>query len=416
MKSPYFLKRCAMKFFKLFIIFILLFSFPFFIYADDLNESIDNTAIATSSDSVSEPEIYSRRALVFERNSKTVLFEKNSKEQCKMASTTKIMTSILILENCNLSDMVTVSSKAGGTTGSRLGIHADDSISVNDLLYGLMLCSGNDTAVALAEYCSGSVEEFANLMNHKAQELQLSSTHFVTPHGLDNDEHYTTAYDFAILTDYAMNNPLFLQIVGTKYYTVSINGISKSIHNTNELLGVIPSVYGIKTGYTSGAGRCLITAAKENNLDIIVIVFGADTKKIRTDDSSKLINYIFSNYEAIDLSKLVSDKYNEYTSFLLPLIDIPKSSGSLTTKLDNINYSYYPVKKDLINSVSVSLETVDLSAPVNENQIVGNINVYLNDSKILGTNILSSSYISKKSSFDYFFYFVNNYKNFYKVY
>lgn len=405
-----------MKFFKLFIIFILLFSFPFFIYADDLNESIDNTAIATSSDSVSEPEIYSRRALVFERNSKTVLFEKNSKEQCKMASTTKIMTSILILENCNLSDMVTVSAKAGGTTGSRLGIHADDSISVNDLLYGLMLCSGNDTAVALAEYCSGSVEEFANLMNHKAQELQLSSTHFVTPHGLDNDEHYTTAYDFAILTDYAMNNPLFLQIVGTKYYTVSINGISKSIHNTNELLGVIPSVYGIKTGYTSGAGRCLITAAKENNLDIIVIVFGADTKKIRTDDSSKLINYIFSNYEAIDLSKLVSDKYNEYTSFLLPLIDIPKSSGSLTTKLDNINYSYYPVKKDLINSVSVSLETVDLSAPVNENQIVGNINVYLNDSKIFGTNILSSSYISKKSSFDYFFYFVNNYKNFYKVY
>lgn len=405
-----------MKFFKLFIIFILLFSFPFFIYADDLNESIDNTAIATSSDSISEPEIYSRRALVFERNSKTVLFEKNSKEQCKMASTTKIMTSILILENCNLSDMVTVSAKAGGTTGSRLGIHADDSISVNDLLYGLMLCSGNDTAVALAEYCSGSVEEFANLMNHKAQELQLSSTHFVTPHGLDNDEHYTTAYDFAILTDYAMNNPLFLQIVGTKYYTVSINGISKSIHNTNELLGVIPSVYGIKTGYTSGAGRCLITAAKENNLDIIVIVFGADTKKIRTDDSSKLINYIFSNYEAIDLSKLVSDKYNEYTSFLLPLIDIPKSSGSLTTKLDNINYSYYPVKKDLINSVSVSLETVDLSAPVNENQIVGNINVYLNDSKIFGTNILSSSYISKKSSFDYFFYFVNNYKNFYKVY
>lgn len=405
-----------MKFFKLFIIFILLFSFSFFIYADDLNESIDNTAIAASSGSVSEPKIYSRRALVFERNSKTVLFEKNSKEQCKMASTTKIMTSILILENCNLSDMVTVSAKAGGTTGSRLGIHADDSISVNDLLYGLMLCSGNDTAVALAEYCSGSVEEFANLMNHKAQELQLSSTHFVTPHGLDNDEHYTTAYDFAILTDYAMNNPLFLQIVGTKYYTVSINGISKSIHNTNELLGVIPSVYGIKTGYTSGAGRCLITAAKENNLDIIVIVFGADTKKIRTDDSSKLINYIFSNYEAIDLSKLVSDKYNEYTSFLLPLIDIPKSSGSLTTKLDNINYSYYPVKKDLINSVSVSLETVDLSAPVNENQIVGNINVYLNDSKILGTNILSSSYISKKSSFDYFFYFVNNYKNFYKVY
>ena len=261
-----------MKFFKLFIIFILLFSFPFFIYADDLNESIDNTAIATSSDSVSEPEIYSRRALVFERNSKTVLFEKNSKEQCKMASTTKIMTSILILENCNLSDMVTVSSKAGGTTGSRLGIHADDSISVNDLLYGLMLCSGNDTAVALAEYCSGSVEEFANLMNHKAQELQLSSTHFVTPHGLDNDEHYTTAYELAILSDYALKNKTFSQIVGTKNYTVTINGYPKTLSNTNELLGNLNGVYGIKTGFTNGANRCLVTSCKRNEMDIICVV------------------------------------------------------------------------------------------------------------------------------------------------
>lgn len=405
-----------MKFFKTFIIFILLFLIPILTYADDFIETPIDSEVITTSASTSEPEIYSRRALVFERNSKTVLFEKNSTEKCKMASTTKIMTSILILENCDLSSIVTISSKAASTGGSRLGLHANDTISVNDLLYGLMLCSGNDAAVALAEYCSGSVEEFANLMNNKATELNLSSTHFVTPHGLDNDEHYTTAYDFAILTDYAIDNSLFLQIVGTKYYDVTINGISKSIHNTNELLGVIPSVYGIKTGYTSEAGRCLITAAKENNLDIIVIIFGADTKKIRTDDSAKLINYVFSNYEAIDLSKLINDKYNEYTLYMLPYIHIVKANSVLSTKLDNINFSYYPIKKEKVNSISVSLVDYDLCAPIEENQKIAEINILVDDLKISSTNILSSTYISKKNSFDYFMYFISNYKNFYHVY
>ena len=190
------------------------------------------------------------------------------------------MTCTLILENCNLQDQVTISQKSASTGGSRLGLSTNDTISVQDLLYGLMLCSGNDAAVALAEHCSGSVENFANLMNAKAQELSLSSTHFVTPHGLDNPEHYTTVRNFAVLTDYALNNPLFLQIVGTKYYDVFINGVPKSIHNTNELLGYLPTVYGVKTGYTSQAGRCLVSSAKNNNLDIIVIVLGADTKKI----------------------------------------------------------------------------------------------------------------------------------------
>lgn len=407
-----------MKFFRILICFFIIISVPCFIFADDFDESLsdDIPTITVSNDTAeSEPKINSRRAIVFERNSKSILYEKNSLEVCKMASTTKIMTSILILENCDLNAQVTVSSHAANTHGSRLGLHTDDTISVLDLLYGLMLCSGNDAAVCLAEFAGGSVEGFAELMNSKAKELCLESTNFVTPHGLDNENHFTTAYDFAILTDYALNNPQFLQIVGTKYYTVSINGNSKSIHNTNELLGNLSSVYGVKTGFTSEAGRCLISSAKQNNLDIIVVVFGADTKNIRTNDSIALINYIFSNYEGVNIESLISNKYKDFQNYILPYMSVLKGNSPLVSKLDDSFCKFYPVKKNCLDSISLEISEFGLSAPVMENQPIAEISVYIDNIKILGTNIVSSEYISKKSSFDYFSFFIINYKNFYQI-
>lgn len=406
-----------MKFIKCVLIFFIIISISPLVLADDFIEPESETiTVSSDSNTDAEPKIYSHHVVVFERNSKMVLYEKNSNEKCKMASTTKIMTCTLILENCNLDDIVTVSSKSANTGGSRLGLHTGDNVSVRDLLHGLMLCSGNDAAVALAEHCGGSIEGFATLMNAKAQELSLFSTNFVTPHGLDNDNHYTTAYDFAILTDYALNNPQFLQIVGTKYCDVSINGVPKSIHNTNELLGSIQSVYGVKTGYTSQAGRCLISAAKQDNLDIIVVVLGADTKKIRTEDSINLINYIFSNYEIVDLQALLNEKYNSFQSYILPYITITKASSSLQTKLENIPYHYYPVLKKQLNSIQLSIhEEKSLEAPIMEKQKIAEINIYIDNNKICSTNIVSSTYINRKSSFDYLYYFVTNYKNFYQV-
>ena len=209
-----------------------------------------------------------------------------------MASTTKIMTCIIVLENGNLNDIVEVSKKSAGTGGSRLGLKTGDKITVKDLLYGLMLCSGNDAAVALAEHVGGSIEDFSKLMNDKAAKLNLENTHFVTPHGLDNDEHYTTAYELALLSNYALKNKDFAQIVGTKSYTVTINNYTKTLSNTNELLGTLNGIYGIKTGFTNGANRCLVTACKRGNMDIICVVLGADTKNFRTKDSIKLIEYI----------------------------------------------------------------------------------------------------------------------------
>ena len=246
---------------KIFIIF----SFIIFIFtnsfADDIaiqEEDFDissyinsNEYIESSNPTQEFPTINSRAYVVLDRKTNTVLIGKNEYSKKKMASTTKIMTAI-----------VTISKKAGSTGGSRLGLKSGDKITVNDLLYGLMLRSGNDAAVALAEYASGSIEEFAKLMNKKASELNLTNTHFVTPHGLDQDEHYTTAYELALLTNYALNNKTFAQIVGTKTFTITINGYPKELLNTNELLGNFDGVYGVKTGFTNGANRCLVTACE----------------------------------------------------------------------------------------------------------------------------------------------------------
>ena len=192
-----------MKFYKIFVAFtISILSFNYIVLADDENEETSDhlsSLIEVSSSISNEPTINSKAAIVYDRTSGSILFGKNENEQRKMASTTKIMTAIIVLENANLDDIVTVSSKAARTGGSRLGLHTNDKISIRDLLYGLMLCSGNDAAVALAEYVGGDLPGFASLMNAKCDSLQLASTHFVTPHGLDNDEHFTTAYELAII-------------------------------------------------------------------------------------------------------------------------------------------------------------------------------------------------------------------------
>ncbi|MBP3463063.1 MAG: D-alanyl-D-alanine carboxypeptidase [Clostridia bacterium] len=403
------------KFLAIVVIFVSFTLVSFDSYADDFIEDVESMSVSAENQENINFEIFSKCAIVYERNSKQILYDKNIHEKVPMASTTKIMTCILILENCDLESIISVSQTAASTIGSRLGLSVNDSISINDLLYGLMLCSGNDAAVCLAEACSGSVDDFAILMNSKATELGLSSTNFVTPHGLDNDNHFTTAYDFAILTDYAIQNPLFKQIVGTKYCNVSINGTTKQIHNTNELLGSISGVYGVKTGYTSKAGRCLVSAVARNNLDIIVIVFGADTKNIRNSDSIKLINYVFSNYEAFDIKTLILDKYSEYQSYYLPYCSINKSFDSLETHLQDFDIEFFPVKKSDSRISFASLTTFDLDSPVEPGHVVGIIDVWVDNSKIYSVNIYSSAYIKRKDAIDYILFFFLQYKNFYTL-
>ncbi|MBR3163119.1 MAG: D-alanyl-D-alanine carboxypeptidase [Clostridia bacterium] len=357
------------------------------------------------------PNINSRAAIVLDRATKKILYGKNENEVRKMASTTKIMTAIVVLENSNLYDTVTISKNAALTGGSTLGIKEGDKITVCDLLYGLLLKSGNDTAVALAEHVGGSIEGFAEIMNKKSQELGLINTHFVTPHGLDNDNHFTTAYELALLTDYALNNQTFLNFVSTKNYAVTINGTQKPINNTNELLGNLNGVYGVKTGFTNGANRCLVTACKRDNLDIICVVLGADTKNFRTQDSTKLIEYTYKTYQMLDVENIINEAFSKWKQDNLSSFNISKAiSNNLNPEIKNRNFKYYPVKKEDINNIKTSIECeYNLVSPLESGSKIGTIFVNIDNTSVLNYDIVNTNKIEKKNCFNYTIEFLSKF-------
>ncbi len=378
-----------------------------YVYADDGIDNLDisdiEDVVETAVEAVEEPKINSRFAIILDRNNKCILYGKNENTKTKMASTTKIITSLIVIENTNLNDIVEISSKAAGTGGSRLKISKGDKITVRDLLYGLMLRSGNDAAVALAEYVGGSVEGFAELMNKKAEELGLVNTHFVTPHGLDSEEHYTTPYELAILTDYALKNETFANIVNTKTCNININGYSRTISNTNELLGNLSGVYGVKTGFTNGAGRCLVTSIKRGNLDVICVVLGADTKKIRTIDSINLIEYTFKNFQKVDIKTKVEEGFNNWKNINSGRINIEKGiKNEINLKLGEYNLESYTIKNNTEHKFKVQINAdFNLVAPIEENARIGSLVLLYENNEILSVDILTTDSIRKKNIIDY---------------
>lgn len=418
------MKNIFLKILTLLCVLLLLSSFSY-IFADDLelnDENIDislqidnnkNNTIETSSSDISSLNINARSCIVLDRLSKKTLYGKNEKTKAKMASTTKIMTAIIVIENCDLSKTIDVSKKAASTGGSRLGLKTGDKITIHDLLYGLLLCSGNDAAVALAETAGGSIQGFSELMNSKAQQLGLKNTHFESPHGLDSDKHYTTAYELALLTDYALKNSTFAQIVGTKNYPVTINGYPKNLNNTNELLGYLDGVYGVKTGFTNGANRCLVTACKRNNMDIICVVLGCDTKKFRTTDSIKLIEYVFKNFEYVDINDILNKEFTTWKNKNQDYFNINKGIlSNMEIKHSYLEVPIIPIKKSDIESIKVNIyATKNFEAPLYENTVLGTIEITSNDNFILDCDILANNTIKKKNFSDYLLVFFKNYSN-----
>ena len=351
---------------------------------------------------VQEPkQLNSRRYAIYDRASGTCIYGKNENKQTAMASTTKIMTAIIVLENCkNLDEVVTISAKAAGTGGSRLGLKKDDQVTVNDLLFGLLMRSGNDAAVALANYTAGSVENFANMMNKKAQELGLVNTHFVTPHGLDNPNHYTTAYELAKLADYALKNSVFSTIVKTKYVTIKINNQPKELKNTNELLlADVEGVYGVKTGFTGNAGRCLVTSVKRNNMDLIIVVLGADTRKDRAKDTLKLIDYAFKEFKMKSIEETAQEEYELWKNANESRITINKGTSKLKTKLGKIKIKQIATNKEL----SAEVHNINyLEAPVEAGSKIGEIIIKNGDNIIEKVDIEAKNSIQKNNIKNYF--------------
>jgi len=406
------------------MVIIQLFICPFSeVLADDAleevaEEEVQEQVVETVAEAEIVPKQDARVGLVFDRKTKEVVYEKNGYKQVPMASTTKILTAMVVIENCDKSQVVEVPQKAAGTGGSRLGLKVKDKVTVLDLLYGLLLRSGNDAAVALAIHTAGSVEAFAEMMNQKAEELGLKNSHFVTPHGLDMPEHYTTAYELAKITDYAMQNELFKKIVGTKTAGITINGSARTIHNTNELLGYLDGVIGVKTGFTNGAGRCLVTCCNRNGQEFICVVLGADTKKIRTVDSIKLIEYAYKTYTYKEMKQYIQEEFLKWKQINEQRILVQKGMDMHPSiVLQEIEKEYTTIKRDYTDCIEIKISSVQLlEAPVEKGQKIGVLQVFKNGEIWLSLDIMSEAEIQKKGVWEYCKEFLRKFQHFDEVY
>ena len=237
-------------------------------------------------------------SIVISGDTRQILYNENAFEKMGMASTTKIMTAIVALENGNTSDLFTVSYNAQNQEGSSIYLRAGDKITLEDLLYGLMLNSGNDAAVAIAEGISKNVDEFVDLMNEKAKELGCRNTQFKNPNGLSDPEHYSTAYDLALIMAYAMENEAFVKIVSTKEYQIKNESSVTYLRNHNKLLWQTEECIGGKTGFTKANGRCLVSCGEKDDKRIVAV-----TLNDRDDwnDHKKLYDYSFERLETVEI-------------------------------------------------------------------------------------------------------------------
>lgn len=246
------------------------------------------------------PTVSAQSAIVVEASGGTVVYEKNANLRLPMASTTKIMTAIVALEHCDPSAMVRIPSSAVGIEGSSIYLYDGEMLSMEHLLYALLLESANDAAVAIAIAVCGTVEDFVDLMNQKAMSLGLTNTHFTNPHGLDHEEHYTSASDLAKLAAYCLQNDLFRNIVSTQRMTIPLNdqeGV-RLLLNHNRLLRSYEGTIGLKTGFTKRSGRCLVSAAQRNGITMICVTLNAPDD---WDDHRNMLDYAFSQYTSIVL-------------------------------------------------------------------------------------------------------------------
>ena len=327
--------------------------------------------------------------IVIEQSSNRILKADNENMQLPMASTTKAMTAIIVIENAKLNDIVTIPNEAVGVEGSSIYLKAGEKWSVKDLLYGLMLRSGNDSAVALAFHTAGSIDNFVSLMNKKVDELGLKNTKFKNPHGLSEKGHYTSAYDLAIISSYAMNNPIFKEIVSTKMHVAKANNDTENHYfaNKNRILYNYSGANGIKTGYTIEAGRCLIASSERNGMQVIAVAINHYNY---FDLCADLMDYAYENYE---MKKLL-DKNKIYAT-----IPVKKGGKIKNADLYSNHDLYFPIKKDGSEEIRLEISTIDkITAPHNLETSCGSIKIYVGNCLKFDEKLYTIYNIEKKFS------------------
>ena len=312
-----------------------------------------------------------KAAILVHADSGRVLYEKNADEHMLIASTTKIMTAIVVLENCELDDLVEVDSRSAGIEGSSMYLKAGESYTVEDLLYGLLLVSGNDAASALALHAADSIEEFAELMNDKAEELGMTESSFKNAHGLDEDGHYSTARDMAKLAVYCMQNEDFARIAGTVSHTVG----EQTLVNHNRLLREYDGCLGLKTGYTMAAGRTLVTCAERDGTRYVCVTLNDPDD---WNDHKALYDWAFANYSFAEVIPAGM-------SYEVPLI----SGEELTAAAETEGSAYALIKNG--ESFDMELELPSFAfAPIAEGERAGRAVVCCGGQEIASVRIVYS--------------------------
>ncbi len=324
-------------------------------------------------------------SIALDCDSKLVLYEKNAYTPIEIASTTKIITALVAIKCGDLNKKITISKKAATIRGSEIGLKEGEEITLKELLYGLLLRSGNDAAIAIAEGISGSVDEFLKLMNEYALEVGLLNSHFESPHGLDSSKHYSTAYDLALITAKAKEIKFFNDIVSTKDISASENNFSRSYHNINKILYLLPNSTGVKTGFTGKAGKCLVTSVKIQNRDVIIITLNCTP---RWKETEKINKYIEKNYK---YEKLIR-KGNVLGHFR---VKNGINNVEMVSKRDII----VPVKNGQKMEVKIKKPLFEVYAPIEFGENIGRADVYA-DNKLLFTEALvAKKAVDKKNNF-----------------
>ena len=319
--------------------------------------------------------LYAKAYCVMDTGSGRLLLSKNENEKMPMASTTKIMTCILALESGRLDEMVSVSAYAASMPDVRLNIREGEKYRLGDLLYSLMLESHNDTAVAIAEFLGGSVEGFADQMNKKAEEIGCVSTHFVTPNGLDDPEHYTTAKELCMIAAYAIQNKEFQKVIRTPQYQFRDESGNRSFHVSNHdaFLSMYQGALGIKTGFTGNAGYCFCGAATKNNRTLVSTVLACGWpphKTYKWSDTTKLMDYGFEGFKTCEIP-------TDQDTWELPVENGRDRCVTVSMPKEDTDSLQLPLRVDDVIEIRTSLPE-KLTAPVRSGDIVGSREILLN--------------------------------------
>ena len=336
-----------------------------------------------------------KSAIIIEPTTGKVIFEKNSNERLEPASMTKIMTLLLTFEaidngKISLDDTVTISKRAADMGGSQMFLEAGSNIRLEEIIKGVSIASANDGAIALAEFVGGSVENFVDMMNKKAEDLGLSNTHFVNPHGLHADNHYSSAYDMAIMASNLINHEKILNYTSIyEDYFNKPDGSRTWLVNTNKLVRFFEGVDGLKTGYTQEAGYCLTATAKKGNVRYITVVMGEPSSDIRSRETTNMLNYAFNSFKLntiLDKSQELGTIYIDKSKQKTAKIVVKNSVTELISK-----------EKDL-PSYTYNLKVDKLKAPLKAGTKVGTVEILDNEGLIVREEEVTISYDIEKSN------------------